>query len=578
MLHHSLFTEFLRNNGMQTDKNDETTRDVICIDFQFGLRSYEEELDHLAQMRAEAELKENPEEKENALKVVTSLEEKVHERKDLFHKMSKDEIREELYIRGAPITYTWINKKGSGEVRSETINYKMLYRNPSKAKQGSCMFIREELYDKAHEWMTMGLANKLDYDNAKIVEISAYAPLSASAIEGKVYISPDDVLILEDQDSLFRTIADVVKSGDYYVTEKILDEDYLSQTGKRRYNKVQTVKKRCVIERKETMVSNTMWDGMALIDVTTMPQWCNGMALLRSHFFKACAFKTRIQDFIKDYCEERNIDYNTFVIKDMFGVGHLAKNVKLITTDQSIKWKRFSEYMGNTIQEAYEYWLDRIKADGCVWGIVKTDHPSKLGGIQQMSYQMINSLPCSKEDIYKIAQTSVDYVETLKSDDNEFLKFLRHNANEVNHYDMLADLYERNVEFRNTRLWRVDKSSIIATYVNHLRKGKITIAGDNLTVCGNPYALLLYSVEGGTKWQSDPTLNYEEGAVQCYAPMFEDGEYLCGIRNPHNAPNNIAYYHNVKHPLMIKYFDFSDNIIAVNCIRSDIQARCNGMD
>ena len=50
MLHHSLFTGWLRKNGMKTDKHDESTRDIICMDFQFGLRSYEEEMDHLKQI------------------------------------------------------------------------------------------------------------------------------------------------------------------------------------------------------------------------------------------------------------------------------------------------------------------------------------------------------------------------------------------------------------------------------------------------------------------------------------------------------------------------------------------------
>lgn len=55
VLHHSLFTRWLRNNGMQTDKKDESTRDIVCLDFQFGLRSYSEELAHLKTMRKEAE-------------------------------------------------------------------------------------------------------------------------------------------------------------------------------------------------------------------------------------------------------------------------------------------------------------------------------------------------------------------------------------------------------------------------------------------------------------------------------------------------------------------------------------------
>ena len=575
MLHHSLFTRFLRQNGMKVDKKDEQTRDVICIDFQFGLRSYDEEISHLREMRRNAEKEQDPEKREKLLATVENLEEKTEARKDLYQKLTKDDIRQIFYEEGVKIDYSYKNRK-TGEIVSEVINYKMLYRNPSKAKQGSCMFIREELYDIAHDWLTMGLDKKMPEHNAKIVEISAYAPLSTSAIEDTIHIPVGDVLILNDQDSFMRTIADVVKSAEYDTARRVLDEEHFRKTGKRKYKTEPCVSKRCIVERQETDVKNTLWDGMALIESSTLPPSCNGMALLRNHFFKACAFRANIQEFFKDYCESKSLDYSTFTITDIFGYKHRAADIVMVTTDNQIKWRKFSDLMGESIDVAYDYWQSRVIADGCIWGIVKTDHPSKLGDVQQMSYQMINTLPCSKEDIQRIAQTSVEYVELLKADNDEFEYFLRQNATEVNHYEMLADLYAQNHDFANSKMFKTDKSSIISAYVLKLRKGKITVPGDNLTVCGNPYALLLHAV--GENWEDDPTLKPEPGVIQCYTPRFADGEYLCGIRNPHNSSNNLGYFKNVKHPLMEKYFGFSDNIMAVNNIHTDVQARMNGMD
>ena len=102
------------------------------------------------------------------------------------------------------------------------------------------------------------------------------------------------------------------------------------------------------------------------------------------------------------------------------------------------------------------------------------------------------------------------------------------------------------------------------------------VNGDNLTVCGNPYALLLYSVGGD--YEKDPTLMQEFGSIQCYTKRFGNGEYLAAFRNPHNSPNNICYLHNVYSDEMDRYFAFSNNILAVNCIHTDIQDRANGMD
>lgn len=72
--------------------------------------------------------------------------------------------------------------------------------------------------------------------------------------------------------------------------------------------------------------------------------------------------------------------------------------------------------MGGSLESAYEYWCNKVNEDGSVFGIVKTDHPSKLGEYQQLSYQMVNTLPCTKDDVRDIASTSIEYVELLKQD------------------------------------------------------------------------------------------------------------------------------------------------------------------
>lgn len=563
ILHHSLWTRWLQKNGMKTDKRDESTRDLICIDFGFGLRSYAEEVAHIKQLKKAAA------DDAAKMEILNKVEEQIHANKDLYKKVTTPEIRRMFYEDGVPITYKKYNKDGE-VISTEEVRYKMLYRNASKAKIGQAMFVREELYEKAYDWLTMGLGKRLPDHNAKIVEISAYAPLTTSSIEGVVQIPVENVLILKDQDSFFHTLADVVQATDY----DVYVEEVNPETGKK--EPVLTKKKKCTVERKEVDIKNTLWDGMALIESSVLPDWCNGMALLRNHFFKACAFKAKIQQFFRDYCAERGIDYETFEIEDMYGVKHRASSIQMITTDNATKWKKFVDLMGGTLRSGYEYWCGKVREDDCVWGIVKTDHVSKLGDVQQMSYQMVNSLPCTEEDVFEICQTSIKYVELLKRDNDEFEKFLRKNATAVNHYEMLADLYDWNHNFQNSVMFRNDKNKIISSYVMRLRKGKITIPGDNLTVCGNPYALLLYTV--GEDWSADPTLRPEPGVIQVYAPKFADGEYLCGIRNPHNASNNMGYFRNVKHPLMEKYFDFSNNIMAVNCIETDIQDRMNGMD
>lgn len=586
----SLFSDFIKANGLNV-WNEQSTRDIICLDFDFGSRSYQEEMDHLFKQFKGFE--EDEDLTEESKQRIRNIFKKVEENKDNYFKLSKDEIRELFYEKGVDVEYFQKYSRKEG-VKRTVIHYKMLYRNSSKAKIGQVMFINAKLYKKAYDWLTMGLGKKMSRYNAKIVEMSAYAPLTTSTIVGKFYCPVEDILILKDQDSFFRTMAKIVKAEEYIDQEKVIDEeateaakqkaisegkflkDGITPKYTRRYKKVDVIKKKCVVVDEETELKNTMWDGEALIESDILPEWVNGMALLRNHFFKACGVRTYIQKFFKDWCEQTGNDYDTYEIKDMFGVSHKLKDIKIITTDNAIKWKKFMNIMGETPEDAYKYWCDRVNADGSYWGIVKTDHPSKLGSVQQMSYQMINTLPCEKEDIFKLAQTSVDYVNTLKEDNDVFEEFLRKNSTVVNHYEMMANLYDHNHEFAESTWFRMEKRKITKSYVDRLRTGKITINADNLTIFGNPYALLLYSV--GENWENDPTLNKEDGVIQCYTSRFNEGEFLCGIRNPHNSPNNICYLHNIYSMELKKYFKFSDNILAVNCIHTDIQDRANGCD
>lgn len=564
MFNNSLFSFFLQKHGLNIYKG-ESTRDIICLDYEFGSRSYNDEHARLVKLFCDAD-GESKERIGQALK-------KVEENKELYSKKSRDEIREYFYENGVDVTYKRKMKDDSIE-EDETIHYEMLFRTSAKAKLGQVIFINSKLYDIVYDWLTIGLGNKMNHDNAKIVEMSAYAPLTTSTIIGTIHIPVENILILKDQDSFFETMTKVVRAEEYEVEVKKRNK----KTNKN--EKVIEKRKKCVVSEEKRQVKNTVWDGMALIEADynylRLPSYINGMALLRNHLFKACAFKSYLQKFFKDWCEKNGYDYNTYQIQDMFGKWHYLKDIKMITTDNAIKWKKFQELMGNNISEAYDYWCERIHADGDIWGIVKTDHPSKLGQYQQLSYQMINTLPCTIDDVKDIVQTSIDYVELLKQDNDEFEKFLRKYANEVNHYEMLADLYAQNHDFGNSKFFRYEKKEIIKQYVFRMRKGKIMVNGDNLTVCGNPYALLLYSV--GEDFEKDSTLSQESNCIQCYTKRFDDNEYLAAFRNPHNSPNNICYLHNVYSKEMDKYFAFSKNIIAVNCIHTDIQDRANGMD
>lgn len=97
------------------------------------------------------------------------------------------------------------------------------------------------------------------------------------------------------------------------------------------------------------------------------------------------------------------------------GKEHYVKDIELITTDNAMKWIKYDI--------PYDYWCDRVYENGCMFGIVKTAHPSKLGNVQRMSYQMVNSLDINSME--NVCEKSINYIKQLKTDDNFFLEYLK---------------------------------------------------------------------------------------------------------------------------------------------------------
>lgn len=546
MFVNSLFKDFMCDNGLKV-WNGEFTRDLICLEFNFGTRSYEDEIKHIKKIAKKARLEYKKAASSKSKKLmdiqfnkknkIMQLYHFANKHKDEYFQLSADNIREEFYKNGVDVEY--ITRKRSGEIiKKEVIHYKMLYRSTGKAKKGSCMFIRDKLYNKAFSFLRMGI--KLPKKNADIVGINAYSPLISSGIVGKVKINPKNILVLKDLDRFFTT--------------KVVS--------------VETNKnKRCIAKTIENYkLKNTLFDGQALIDSSIFPDWGNGYVLLRHHFCKMAAFCSNIQLFFRDYFGE---EYYTATVEDMWGNKHYVKDIELITTDNAMKWIKYNV--------SYDYWCNKVYENGCMFGIVKTAHCSKLGNVQRMSYQMVNSL--NIDTMNEVCKESIKYINKLKTDDDFFLDYLRKNINFSNDYEVLMALCNQNKDFLRSSYFRERKKAIIMNYVLNFKSGKIIQNADNLVIVGSPYAMLLYGATGNPDIvDEDDTFSVEDLAIQCYTSRFADDEYLAEFRSPFNGKYNLGYLHNIYDERFNKYFNFCDQIIAINMNGTDFQDRNNGSD
>lgn len=549
MLVNSLFLDFLLDNGLNVTR-DGSTRDVICLEFNYGTRSYREEVSHLhnnakkfisdykkAKVNNDSYLIDKA--RKNRDKT-TELIQDAYKNKRLYKKRSTREIRELCYTNGVSVTYNTYNKSGE-IIKSETIHYKMLYRSTGKAKKGTCTFIRDELFDISKDFLYMGI--ELPDHNAKIVEVSAYAPLVSSGIVGRIKINPENILILDDVDIPFtRNVISVETDENRHCLTKWVDNYTLK---------------------------NTLFDGQALIDTSVFPNWASGYVLLRHHFTKMAAFHTNIQMFFKDWCTQNRWDYDTKTVKDYWGNIHYLKDVELITTINAVKWIKMGV--------SYEYWCEWVRKNGCLFGVVKYSHPSKLGDHQKMSYQIVNSLDI--DNMGAVCEETVKYIQALKNDDSAFQEYLRKNSNFANDYDVLLALCEWNPDFVRCSYYRERKKRIISNYLLNIKSGELLQFGDNLTIVGSPYAMLIYAATGcKDDCNLDTTLKAEPDTIQCFTSRFANDVYLAGFRSPFNGRFNMSYLHNNLDERIKKYFNFSPQIIAVNMIGTDFQDRNNGSD
>lgn len=531
MLVNSLFLDFLLKEKLIRVHNEESTRDIICVEFGYGTKDYKTAKDKVDS----ALTKENA--SDIAKEHLNTIKNNIEKNKEYCKKITKEDLRVKYYTDGFDITYKVYNKSGEELIdKRETIFYKMLYRTPGKAKKGTCMFINAEYYDKVHEFLYMGI--HLPKKNAPIVEMGAYSSLITSSIIGKVKIKPEQILVIDDVEVPWNT--NVLTVG--------IDKD-----------------KHCTIETKNNYsIINTIFDGQALIDSSIFPDYADGYILLRHHMTKMAAFNSNIQLFMKDAFGD---EYETKTLKDRFGRTVRVKDIKLITTENALKWLKFNI--------SFDGWAEWVRKNDCMFGIVKTTHPSKLGDVQRMSYQMVNALDI--DSIPSVCEKTINYINDLKNSNNiAFLDYLEKNKNFSNDYEVLLALQEHNKNFVKSSYFRRRKSDIISAYVLNFKSGHGIQNADNLTIVGSPYAMLLRSV--GKSVYDDPTFSEETGCIQCYTERFENGAYLAEFRNPFNSRNNLGYMHNVYHEYFGRYFCFGRLVIAVNMIKTDFQDRNNGSD
>lgn len=423
------------------------------------------------------------------------------------------------------------------------VHYVRYKRSAGSSREGKCLFIDERLYKTMDKWSGCGLKVQTD-----LASWESYKALSLSSIKGTINIPLDGILFVPDYKSIF--------------TEEVVSVEL--KDGK------------LIAEQKQTEITNDIWDGESILDESV---FANGyadkhMLLLRNKFFKSCAFRTKLQKWIKD---------KSITLADLktrgFTLATDVSQIVMVTTPNSLKYLKFA---GGLSEKNIRKWTESVND---TFGVVKWDKGTRFfhGDMVQSSYQLLNTLGLDKAQVEKLLQPSFDYISLVRSD-VEFMRYHFTDAyvrekeeKEKKVPDGLAERAE--VIFRLlfscsffdcTALYANFRDDVISGLKTNLRRGHILLNGTNATLFGNGPELLKYIA--GEKVASE----LKKGQIRC--ARFENGAKLLCARSPHITMGNLYAVENNLDGDIWNYFDLGKNIVCVNAIGENIQQRLNGCD
>ncbi|MCR4662202.1 MAG: hypothetical protein K5765_09445, partial [Clostridia bacterium] len=433
------------------------------------------------------------------------------------------------------------------------VHYVRYKRSSGSSREGKCLFVDEKLYKPMTKWGECGIKEPSD----SFASWESYKALSLSSIIGTIKIPLNGILFIKDYKSIFND--DVI--------EVMFNKD--SEKIESRKNNIE--------------ISNNIWDGESLLDESlfTGEYENKHMLLLRNKFFKSCAFKTKLQKWFKD----KKIDIEQLKKLGFVTSASDISQIVMVTTESSMKFLKFMK--NGFIYKNIEKWLNNVDEE---FGIVKHDEPTKFfsGRMVQCSYQFINTLGLSKEDVNQLLKPSNDFLDLIRKDYDFMLFYLSEqykkrgknkndNSDDLNdRSEVIRKLLHINYDFKDTMLYNNFVNDIVEVYKNELKQGHILLHGTNATLFGNGPEML-YALSGDFKLnENNDSISLKPGEIFC--SFFKNGEEVVCQRSPHITMGNLYCVKNNLNECIWEYFDLGNNVVCVNAIKENIQQRLNGCD
>lgn len=416
------------------------------------------------------------------------------------------------------------------------VHYCRWKRSAGSARVGKVLFIDSNLYPAMHRWEMCGLNIEQDQE-VDLAALESYISLTTSSIIDTLELDPQNILVIDDYESIFKDNVVSVEEHSGMLTA----------------------------EQKECEIRNSIWDGQGLIDVSVMCDYQDkGMILLRNQFFKCCCFNTNLQKWFEDN--------NITDVSQLNGHTNAQRieDIKLITTPSAIKYLKFG-----TLQE----WRDHIPH---TFGVVKHDKKTHFfdGRMVQTHYQLLNTLQMTPNEVSDLLEQTLSYLTMLKTDPAAVRYHIRYPIDETfelditpaqSKNDIIYKMLGINDRFAETKLYNDFVKDLVRSQIKSLRLGHVLVNGNYSTLLGNPMEMLLSSIG---RFNGETTLPV--GTV--HSIRFDYNKTICGSRSPHITMSNVWLPLNIRHDVIDKYFNLTPEILCINSIGENTLQRLAGCD
>ena len=446
-------------------------------------------------------------------------------------------------------------------------------RSASMSRNAKLSFVREDIYDRLKERITVGL--KLGV--CQLSKLYAYNGLmfsSGKRIETELLWDKDAIVVIENPTAVYRDI------------DVITVEDTTGKGDVRKYERVE----------KKQDIPVELFDGEGLISPAFSEEidriYCgkhiHNSYQIRLPYIKGMVHEINFQAILKMA--------NVATITDMWGVEHPVQNIRMILTKSQFKGCGWMEENGLS----FSGYIDRLK---------KYRHTLYITGVNRIggendtdiNYQFISTLALSGEQFrpkdmpfdwmkdgseksWLTKTTEENYYKLLNDEWYQFDFYVDHTPNAIHSRRYrLAEMLRRNDRLLAEKIYRNELEKAAETLLQGFAKGNLFVHGE-VAYLSSDLALLLAEI-------LKPHIETNERANEIYTELLSSvckyttaygtkgSEPVALLRNPHIAKNEeaVVYPPKTEYDIRGKFLSHLNGVVMVSP-QSLIAQRLGGAD